>query len=169
MHTRKQPQEKVPDEVFSAVRDALIDFEERHNSAYSLLREHLTRQVAKIRAAKGWVFDKSYRHELTPAHSLIYMLVSTPAANSATQDEMDRFWRGYNSIPEPEEPNVLTREDYDPHAPHGDAWVYGKARVYGKAWVYGYARVYGDARVYGNARVYGEDYVTGESMPLERR
>jgi hypothetical protein len=68
----------VPSEVFAAIADCLYD---SSGADAPRDRDALTNRVAEIMAREDWTFCSCYRHENTPAHALIYGLVSTVGAN----------------------------------------------------------------------------------------
>jgi hypothetical protein len=86
----------VPDEVFSAVYESIEEWRlqdpsgDAHYDDHTPDRADLTQFIAKRMAAQGWRFCSCYRHENTPAHSLIYSLVSPIRANGAADDLLSK-------------------------------------------------------------------------------
>jgi hypothetical protein len=70
-----------PSEAFEAVNAAAFDEE-----GLPVGRDAASERLAHIMAAQGWRFTSDYRHEVSPAHSLIYRLISTVEANRLADD-----------------------------------------------------------------------------------
>lgn len=90
----KRVQEVPSDRVFRSVADAVNQYAEDFPAEYWKLRQYVTNAVATRRESEGWSFDKGYRHEVSPAHSLIYALVATVAANYDDRYAIDRYFEG---------------------------------------------------------------------------
>ena len=70
-----------PSEVFDSVSAAAFDEE-----CQPVGKDAASERLAHIMAAQGWRFTSDYRHEVSPAHSLVYRLISTVEANRLADD-----------------------------------------------------------------------------------
>lgn len=74
----------VPREVFEALNECMFD---RDGNDLPRDRESLTKAIARVMARDGWTFCACYRHENSPAHALVYALVSTVGANHLAEEK----------------------------------------------------------------------------------
>lgn len=83
--------DQVPNEVLSAVSNALEQYAEDFPAEYWKLRQYVTNHVVS-HTNKSWEFSEDYRHGVTPGHQLVYHLVATIAANCHDLKAVDRYF-----------------------------------------------------------------------------